>query len=132
MRSSTPRRGDDRGAAALEFALVLPVLLLVVFGMIDFGRMLNAQLVVSDAAREGARAAALVGQSEGEDRIDSIAGATVGTVDRDVDECPTNPGPSDFAQATVTLEFNWATPLGVILDNADVTLTGHSEMQCQG
>jgi len=132
MRPSTPRRGDDGGAAALEFALVLPVLLLVVFGLIDFGRMLNAQLVISDAAREGARAAALVGQAEGEARIDSITGATIGAVERDVDECPTNPGPSDFAAATVTVDFIWATPLGVILDNADVTITGHSEMQCQG
>jgi len=132
MRSSTPRRGDDRGAAALEFALVLPVLLLVLFGLIDFGRLLNAQLVVSDAAREGARAAALVSQSEGEDRIDSITGATVGPVERTVDECPANPGPDDFAEATVTLTFDWATPLGVILENADVTVTGHSEMQCQG
>jgi Flp pilus assembly protein TadG len=132
MRSSAPRRGDDHGAAALEFALVLPVLLLVVFGLIDFGRMLNAQLVVSEAAREGARAAALVGQSEGEARIDNIAGASVGTVDRDVDECPANPGPTDFAEATVTLDFTWATPLGVILSNSVVTITGHSEMQCQG
>jgi len=34
----------DRGAAAVEFALLLPVLLLLVFGIIDFGRALNAQI----------------------------------------------------------------------------------------
>ena len=49
----------DRGAAAVEFALLLPVLLLLVFGIIDFGRALNAQVTLTQAAREGARMAAL-------------------------------------------------------------------------
>jgi Flp pilus assembly protein TadG len=125
------RVGDDRGAAALEFALVLPVLLIVVFGLIDFGRMLNAQLIVSDAAREGARAAAIVDAHEGETRIDHITASTIGAVDRTVTGCPADPAPTDFAQATVVVVFHWATPLGAILDSANVTLTGHSEMQCQ-
>ena len=51
----------DRGAAAVEFALLFPVLLLIVFGIIDFGRALNAQITLTQAAREGARLAA-VGQ----------------------------------------------------------------------
>src|SRR5262245_42012772 len=79
--------GNDRGAAALEFALVLPVLLIVVFGLIDFGRMLNAQLIASDAAREGARAAAIVDAHEGEVRIDSITASTIGAVTRTVTGC---------------------------------------------
>jgi hypothetical protein len=125
------RLDRDRGAAALEFALVLPVLLLVVFGLIDFGRMVNAQLMVSDAAREGARAAAVVDQGTGENRIDSITGATVGTVSRTVRACPPNPGPTDFAQADVHLDFQFVTPLGAILGRADMAIDGHSEMQCQ-
>ena len=52
-----PARGGalDRGAAAVEFALLLPLLLLLVFGIIDFGRALNAQVTLTQAAREGAR-----------------------------------------------------------------------------
>ena len=53
---NTPR---DRGAAAVEFALLLPVLLLLVFGIIDFGRALNASITLTQAAREGARLAAV-------------------------------------------------------------------------
>jgi Flp pilus assembly protein TadG len=53
---NTPR---DRGAAAVEFALLLPLLLLLVFGIIDFGRALNAQITLTQAAREGARLDAL-------------------------------------------------------------------------
>ena len=41
--------------------MVLPLLLLIVFGIIDFGRLLNAQITLTQAAREGARLAA-VGQ----------------------------------------------------------------------
>jgi Flp pilus assembly protein TadG len=53
------RRWSERGAAAVETAIVLPVLLFVVFGIIDFGRMLNTQLKLTEAAREGARAAVM-------------------------------------------------------------------------
>ena len=57
-------RRAERGAAAVEMALVLPMLLFVVFGIIDFGRLLNAQITLTEAAREGARAAAM-GQTVG-------------------------------------------------------------------
>lgn len=40
-------------------ALILPVILLLIFGMIDFGRVLHSYLVVTAAAREGARSAAV-------------------------------------------------------------------------
>lgn len=46
----------ERGVAALEFALVLPVLLLVLFATIEFGWLLTARLVLSQAVAEGARA----------------------------------------------------------------------------
>ena len=54
------RRGD-RGAAAVEFALIVPVLLVVVFGIIDFGLLMNSSSLLSNAAREGARVASLGG-----------------------------------------------------------------------
>jgi Flp pilus assembly protein TadG len=48
---------DDRGAAAVEFALVLPLLLLILFGIIEFGRAWSVKQTLTDAAREGARIA---------------------------------------------------------------------------
>ena len=56
---SSSRKARDRGSVAVEFALVVPALLLIVFGLIDFGRALNAQISLTGAAREGARLAAL-------------------------------------------------------------------------
>ena len=49
----------ERGAAAVEMALVMPLLILMVMGIIDFGRIFNAEIQLSQAAREGARVAAL-------------------------------------------------------------------------
>lgn len=50
---------DERGASAVEFALVLPLLVTLIFGMIDFGFLFGQFNEVRHAAREGARAAAV-------------------------------------------------------------------------
>ena len=46
---------SDHGVAAVEFALVLPVLMLIVFGILNYGILLYDQSVITNAAREGAR-----------------------------------------------------------------------------
>lgn len=52
-----PRRQPDRGQALVEFALVFPIFLLIVFGIVDAGRLIFAYNALSNAAREGARVA---------------------------------------------------------------------------
>ena len=47
------------GAAALEFALVAPVFFLIIFGLLEFGRMMMVQQSLTNAAREGCRSAVL-------------------------------------------------------------------------
>jgi hypothetical protein len=53
-----PDRGRSRGQSLVEFAIALPIFLLVVFGVFDAGRLVYANSVLSQAAREGARLAA--------------------------------------------------------------------------
>ncbi|TMG48152.1 MAG: hypothetical protein E6H91_06990 [Chloroflexi bacterium] len=46
---------DDRGTSTMEFALILPVLVLLLVGIVDIARALNAYIVVGSASQEGAR-----------------------------------------------------------------------------
>ena len=54
-------RRNRKGAAAVEFAIVAPIFFLLIFGMIEFGRMVMVQQVITNASREGARVAVLDG-----------------------------------------------------------------------
>ncbi|MDX1963191.1 MAG: TadE/TadG family type IV pilus assembly protein [Pirellulales bacterium] len=54
-------RRNRRGAAVVEFAVVAPVFFLLVFGIIEYGRMVMVQQLITNASREGARRAVLDG-----------------------------------------------------------------------
>lgn len=121
---------SDRGAAAVELALILPVLLLIVFGIIDFGRMLNAQITLTEAAREGARAEALGADPDA--RVQEAA-SRLGTVTTGVDSsCP------DGIDAVVTVQhqFTFVTPISPVLGmfgesiDGTVSMSGKGVMPC--
>lgn len=54
---------NNRGQALVEFALMLPMLLLLVVGVMEFGLIIHKYMVVAEAAREGARSAAVGGSN---------------------------------------------------------------------
>jgi Flp pilus assembly protein TadG len=56
-------RRNRRGAAVVEFAIVAPVFFVLVFGMVEYGRMVMVQQVITNAAREGARVGVLDGST---------------------------------------------------------------------
>ncbi len=49
------RMFNERGASAVEFALLLPLLMMILFGIIEFGMALYRQAILTNASREGAR-----------------------------------------------------------------------------
>lgn len=59
MTSMADRLRSERGAELIEFALVVPMLLLILLGIADFGFMFQRYEVLTNAAREGARVAVL-------------------------------------------------------------------------
>lgn len=70
------KKGKERGAVAVEMAIVLPLLLLILLGIIEFGRALNVQVSLTQAAREGARYAAIHHGEQGFDvRAATLAAA---------------------------------------------------------
>src|SRR5690349_22927626 len=98
-RRTWMKQARDRGAAAIEFALLFPLLMLIVFGIIDFGRALNAQITLTQAAREGVRLDALgepnvVSQTQA--AATGLSGVTV-----QVTTCPPGAGPNANAEVDV-------------------------------
>lgn len=59
MGGSRENRGADRGQATVEFALVLPLLVVCIAGLVWVGNIVMLQIRLEHAAREGARAAAV-------------------------------------------------------------------------
>ncbi len=65
-----------RGASAVEFALVLPLLMLLVMGALDWGYYFYCEEVVTNAAREGARAGSLQATSDAAAQADATDAAS--------------------------------------------------------
>ena len=137
----TSRRQRERGASAVEFALVLPFLLLLIGGIVDFGRFFYTQNIVVNAAREGARMLALgypvtaASPPSAEDRIeqamfglDTSSGAYTPTYVA----CPATPSATDTAQVTIVynnFEFIFLEPISGLLT---VQPNGSARMRCGG
>ena len=136
---SRSRKAHDRGSVAVEFALVLPALLLILFGIIDFGRALNAQISLTGAAREGARLAAVgdpyaTVQAGVVAAAPSLSGVTV-TV---AASCPPGAGLTANAQVDVSYTFSFITPIGAVFNfvggsglGAPLMMTAQGVMPCE-
>ena len=136
---ATGRKARDRGSAAVEFALVLPLLLLLVFGIIDFGRALNAQITLTQAAREGVRLAAL-GYSAAAVQTRAAAAATglSGVAVTVATSCAPGAGPAADAVVDVRYTFSFITPVGAIAGllgggglGAPIVMTAQGVMPCE-
>jgi Flp pilus assembly protein TadG len=140
---------DESGVALVEFALVLPLLLLVLFGMLDFGKAFNYWIDETHLANEAARWA-VVNTNPGSGTLqaytlsqaDTTELRTGGTssVPGQAQVCisfPTNPqtGTSaqvgDPVQVTVTVAYNWMPFIRSSTGLTNVTLTGESTMRLE-
>ena len=84
MNTSSMRRGRTRregGQALVEFTLIIPVFLLILFGMIEFGFVFTHDLTLEYATREGARAGAALANGGGSQRAAGVAITNWKTVD---------------------------------------------------
>jgi Flp pilus assembly pilin Flp len=106
-------RRDEDGAAAVEFALLLPLLVLLLFGLIQFGIAFNTKIQATNAAREGARMA-VVGI---DDWANVGGGVTFWDAVRqdaglgDIDNCVLNT--TDVVGGTLTVTFDY--PLDLVI-----------------
>ncbi|MHB8868527.1 MAG: TadE family protein [Thermoleophilia bacterium] len=108
MRPTPSTQGSEentgeRGTALVEFAMVLPVLLILVFGIIDFGLYLYNDLRLTHAARDAARYASVNDAAGADAAIDSAALVSTTLNSRSVDLG------SSGHEATVSLEATYRT-----------------------
>ncbi|MCL6650418.1 MAG: pilus assembly protein, partial [Chloroflexi bacterium] len=90
----------------VEFALILPVLVLLIFGLIDFGRMFQAYVTIQHAAREAGREGDGVGSKDetgriegGEAEEEGEAGQLGDDEDGQAPDPPTGEGARDVGQS---------------------------------
>lgn len=120
---------DDRGAIIVEFALIVPILLMLLVGIINFGVAYNTQIRVQGAAREGARALALGNSAvEAVDRLNLIEGGDAISVSSQRG-CPDgDPDPDDaYAEVTTSAEFTFRIPFVPL---GTRTLSATASMRC--
>ena len=126
------RHGRESGSAAVEFALVVPVLLLLVLGIIEFGRIYSIQTTLSAAAREGVRTMALESSpANAKTAAKNVAAPLITLTDAQIVVAPSTCVVSGTAAtATVTITY----PVALITEffGTSITLTGKGAMRCNG
>lgn len=105
------RHDEESGQSLVEFAMVLPMLLLILFAVIDFGRILQAHVSLTNAVREGARVGAVGGSpSEIQARVTTTASGVDPTVSATIPEIS---GQSVVVTASASIQL--ITPLGSLI-----------------
>lgn len=141
MRTGSTTHTDRSGVAATEMALLLPLLLLIVIGCIDFGRFAHSYLAATNAAREGASFGMLHPTTAGslsqweaaidqavEEEIEQTL-STHGLTDEEVTTVATrtveggNPGSPWRVAVTVTIPFKSITTFPMLPQNITLSRT---------
>jgi len=130
-RSHRISDNGERGAVAVEFALVAPILIALIIAVVEFSNAYNVQVSVTQASREAARTMAIT-----KDSVKATAAGKAGapsinssllTFDYSAATCPTA---TPTANAVVTVTYT-GTPLTGFFGSS-LTLTGKGAMQCGG
>jgi Flp pilus assembly protein TadG len=126
----------EQGAASVEFAIILPVLILMIFGIIQFGIAFNRVQGLQAAAREGARAASLphITKTDVEDRIrGALDGVLANPADVDISVTPSDSRPCNLRTGdTVVVEVEYPHKIDIPLwGTQEVTLHGRGEFRCE-
>jgi Flp pilus assembly protein TadG len=122
----------DKGAVAVEFALVLPILLVLLFGLIDFGLAYTAKSTLTHATREGVRVLALTRDPA---RVEpTVRAAAVGLVNPSANldiDASTTCTRGEEATVTARYEYVYITPLAELLEMLPGTTTVGSSVDLE-
>ena len=125
----------EEGAAAVEFALVLPLLMLILFGIIEFGFALYNKEVITNASREAARAGIVQAPKLTETDIETVAKAyltSAGWDETKADINITGAGGLFPNPLTVTVDYPYSfavLPNFIVGFSKDITLSATTVMK---
>ena len=130
------RLRSESGASAVEFALLLPVLMLILFGIIEFGMALYRQAILTNASREGARLGIVqsippIANAAVDARIDAYltaAGIDPGTVTRTPPPVLTG-GTGSNVTVTLTLPYTYVVLPGLTSITPSINLVATTVMR---
>lgn len=127
------RRDREWGAAMVEFAIILPILLLLILGMVEFSRAYNAQITLTQASREGVRVLAITQGDQAVKEAEAIAATEyVAATSLDVSRLtvtPTACNAGDPTSLTAAYPFTYDIPLW---GTATINLSATGVMRCGG
>lgn len=109
-------KDGEKGQSLVEFVLVVPVFLLLVFAIVDFGVGFHAWISVTNGSREGARLGS-VGASA--IQVEDVVRAKTANLDQDlltVTVTNAEGAPGEPVTVEVEYEFEYITPLGGLMD----------------
>jgi Flp pilus assembly protein TadG len=129
MKKMIKRLRCQKGVAAIEFALILPVLMMIILGIIEFGLLMYDKQVITNASREGARAGIVVRSPQLTDlQVQAVVNDYISTNLVSFGSTPTSPVITinrtgmDFGDdLTVTVTYNYDF---LVLPNFVASLTG--------
>ena len=130
-QAGDPRR-SERGAVLAEFALMAPVLVMILFGIIQFGITISRAQAVEAAAREGGRLASLSSTTQ-TDVVSRVNAALAGALGDSTPTVSVEPGicaGREGQSVTVTVTAPHRITIPLVLDR-QTTLTGHALFRCE-
>lgn len=120
----------QKGQSLVEFALLIPVFVIMLFGIMEFARLWETMNVLTSAAREGARVAAVTAPSESQvtNAVERLLGAA-----NISSAAVTVSGPNSDAEVIVTVSVNYTPLTGSIVPGIGaISLTRSSAMHWEG
>ena len=124
---------NQKGQALVELAIILPILLMLVMGILQFGMMLNSYLTIENAAREGARAG-IIGSSDAEiQNLIISTSPSLNPKNLTVSITPTEINRKSGNTLTVKVTYNYDLIVPIIssLFNNMVVLNGQTSMRVE-
>jgi len=127
MRMLEVLKKRSRGQAIVEFALVLPLLLVLVMGIIDFGLIMQQYLTLNQGAREGARMASVGGSAaDVTSRVEEILAVRWTSAEVSVNVTETDKGSYKESVVTVQAPVAFLTPLGAFVEGLTSNWQAHA------